>query len=331
MPKAIVMEQGVTFMKISVVMIDGGFRENIYAAQSFCQQDFPRDQYEVLWVEFYSRPHAGLARLPAVKVHTLQQQGIYHSSYCFNAGIRAATGEVLVIPDADQYVAPDFLFRVWELHNRYDRLVAYGYRLDELERGVLQSHHLAELRRKCVLKNPTNYGGCLTVRKTWLELVNGYEQHPLFQTGNHANGLDMYTRFKNVGLAVQWEPALELYHPWHPATLESTREHKAQWKIIEWRRKTLQWQAFNGLDPGRNVKPPPEAEMILTEELRLLQAAPPDARSISSAGHSDSALGVDPALTAVNHLLAALGNTPLSAGAGSGPYPSVTGNSTSRR
>lgn len=269
-------------MKISVVMIDGSFRENLFGAQYFSQQDLPEDDYEILWIEYYRRANPRLDAWPRVQQTCLGRSGTYHSSYCFNEGIRRARGEVVVVPDADQIVRPDFLSRVWERQQRYEKLVTYAYRYDELERGSLPSHRFDVLERHCVLRNPTNYGGCLAVRRKWLLEINGYEQHPIFGSGNHANGMDVYTRFKNLGLAVQWEPTLKTYHPWHDFTLRHTSEHRCQERVIEWRRRDPQrYLAFEGLDPARNVVPTPEASRILDEQMRILEreASPPPRRA----------------------------------------------------
>ena len=251
-------------------MIDGGFRENTFGIDFFSKQDFPDDEYEVIWVEYYDRAHHAVVKHPRVKVFMLGRSEIYHSSYCFNQGIIESKGKVIVIPDADQIVKPDFLARVWDLHSQYDQLVAYGYRYDQNQK--LQSLDFEELQKKCVIKNPTNYGGCLTVRKKWLLKLNGFEQHPIFRTGNHANGLDMYTRFKNLGLSIQWEPTLKLYHPWHSFTLMHTKEHIAQKKVIDWRKQNLQWLSFMGIDPIRNVEMPQMVLSIVEIEMDKLKA-----------------------------------------------------------
>jgi hypothetical protein len=141
-----------------------------------------------------------------------------------------------------------------------------------VNKGSLKSHDVDELEKKCRLKNPANYGGCLAVRKKWLLCVNGYEQHPIFQTGSHANGLDMYTRFKNFGLAVQWEPSLKLYHPWHVFSLTPAMEYIAQKKLIDWRKRTLQWQALSGIDSSRDFIPPHHVKQLLEQEMKILQA-----------------------------------------------------------
>ena len=203
-------------MKISVVMIDGQFREHTYGAEYFSRQDFPEGEFEVIWVEFYSTVPDAVRAQTTVKVITLDNPDdkTYHASYCFNAGIAAATGELIVIPDADQIVKPDFLGKLYAIHSAYDRLVVYAYRYDEVEQGHLNSLDFEELEEKCVLKNPLNYGGCMSVRKKWLIEINGYEQHKMMETGFHANGLDLYTRFKNYGLAIMWATDTKLFHPW---------------------------------------------------------------------------------------------------------------------
>jgi hypothetical protein len=253
-------------MKISVIMVDGGFRERIFGAEYFSNQDFAEGEYEMIWVDYYDRLHPGLAALPKVRTITLDRSGEYHSSYCFNYGIAESRGEVIVIPDADQIVQSDFLSRVWELHRRYDRLAVYGYRYDEPEAGALRTLAFKDLERTCVMKMPTNFGACLTVRRQWLLEINGYEQHEIFASGFHANGKDIAIRFKNLGLAIQWEPGLRLYHPFHPMTATHSAAYEQQLKVIEWRRRTLQYTAFSGIDEQRNVPPPADLVEFLDAE-----------------------------------------------------------------
>jgi hypothetical protein len=233
-------------------MVDGGFRERVFGAEFFSLQDFPDDDYEILWVDFYGSPHRDLEAFPKVRVITLARTGEYHSSFCFNRGIAESRGEVIVIPDADQIVKPDFLSRVWDLHRRYDRLAVYGYRYDEPEEGALRSLTFEDLERTCIMKNSTNFGACLTVRRQWLLEINGYEQHKIFSSGFHANGKDIAGRFKNLGLAIQWEQGLKLYHPYHAMTLTHSMVYEPQLKVIEWRRRRLQWLAYEGIDQSLN-------------------------------------------------------------------------------
>jgi len=240
-------------MKISVIMIDGGFRENVFSAKYFSQQEFKSGEFEVIWVEHFDRPHPDIASHPKLRCICMNRTEKYHPSICFNKGISEAKGKILVIPDADLIVRPDFLKRVYELHKANENLVIYGYRYDEKKKGALTSFRYDELSRHCIIKNPLNYGGCVTIRKQWMLDVNGYEQHPVFQTGFHANGLELYTRLKNRGLAIQWEPSLKLYHPWHLNTGFYSPEYEQQLRFIGRVRKTLEWRTVSGIDPSRNL------------------------------------------------------------------------------
>jgi hypothetical protein len=243
-------------MKISVIMVDGQFRENTFGAEYFSRQDLPNDTYEVIWVEFYSTVPQSVRSQKKVRVITLNntKDKTYHSSYCFNRGIVEATGELIVIPDADQIVRPDFLSKLVAIHSVYDKLVIYAYRYDEVNKGALKSLDFDELERKCILNNPVNYGGCLSVRKRWLLEINGYEQHSIFESGFHANGMDVYTRFKNLGLAIMWAPDLKLYHPWHENSGTWADQYYAQRDMIEWRARNRDYLAVDGIEQSKNSK-----------------------------------------------------------------------------
>ena len=241
-------------MKISVILIDGSFRQKYYGADYFSRQKFFPGEYEVIWVEFYSGQNPGLKKFKKIKFFDLKhdKRKMYHSSYCFNEGIRRASGEIIVIADADVIVRPDFLLRVWNVHINYDDLVVYGYRYNEKQKGQLEGLTFDELERRCVITNPINYGACLTVRKKWLLAINGYEQNEIFKSGFHSNGLDVYTRFRNYGLAIKWDKSLKLYHPWHEMTAKSHDNYSAQRKFINWRSKNLEFLTLDGIIPDLN-------------------------------------------------------------------------------
>lgn len=257
-------------------MIDGSFRENTYGAQYFTQQDFPDEEYEVIWVEFYKRANEELYYNNDLKIITLNNtdETTYHSSYCFNEGIKLAKGELLIIPDADVIVHRDFMQKAWDAHKENKELVAYGYRRNEVSENKLNSLEFDELEEKCVITNPINYGGCMTVRKKWMLKINGYDQHEIFESGFHANGLDIYTRFKNLGLPIKWDHSLKLYHPRHAFTAEKAPVYEIQRKLVSWRSANLEYLPLKGLDEGLNTKAHYSHEYIKKTLIENKQAEP---------------------------------------------------------
>jgi|Deesub1362A_J573_1020465.scaffolds.fasta_scaffold00077_15 hypothetical protein len=250
--------------RISVIMVDGSFREKFHMVDYLNKQTLPKDQYELIWVEFYSEVNEELKKKPNLRIITLNnsEDTPYHSSYCFNKGIEESKGDLLVIIDADQVVEPTFLETIKKEHEKCDELVMYMQRWDEPKEKhhPVKSYELDYLKSVCRFLNPVNYGGCLTVRKKWLLKINGYEKDPLFG-GLHANGRDCYTRFKNLGLHIKWHPTERMYHPWHPGTLAPSETYTPQLSIIRKRELNLTWLPNYGLDPSRDkeVKDLPDA------------------------------------------------------------------------
>jgi hypothetical protein len=212
-------------VRISVIAWDGGFRESCRALDFFAHQSLPHEAYEFIWVEYYheaaARLTARVTRLQNTQVICLGGEGHWHAGRCINAGIAASTGDVLVIVDGDVAVKPDFLERIQEAHAGNDRLVLYVRRWDEPPSSHLSHGSIEHLEAACRLGNPTNYGGCLSLRWDTMALVGGYENHPVFG-GPGAVSKELYTRLVNAGLPIMWHPVLKAFHPWHAGSLPST-------------------------------------------------------------------------------------------------------------
>jgi hypothetical protein len=254
---------------ISVILVDGSFRERFQSVDFLCNQTLPPDEYEVVWVEYYDHVNRKLQekqeRYKNFRTITLKRKGEYHSSYCFNRGITESRGEVLVIPDADVIVEKDFLDTIWQEHRRCEKLAMYLYRYNEPEDQHIEPVTLDHLRSVCRLTNTTNFGGCLTVRKEWMLYINGYEQHEIFSSGFHANGADIASRLKALGLHIMWHPELKLYHPYHGYSSDSTFNYKMQHVVIDYRRKALHHLPFSGIKENKNLSMPDS----LREEIEL--------------------------------------------------------------
>jgi GT2 family glycosyltransferase len=259
--------------KISVLLVDGSYRPHFAVIDSLKRQTFAANDYEVLWIEYYDKVKQELIEKMNARenfrVITLKENGIYHSSYCFNRGIMDAQGEILVILDADVLFGEDFLEKVWDEHQNNECLVMYVFRMDEPEQPGNSPFclDLDSLKKKCQLANPSNYGGCLTVRKKWLLKINGYEKDDVFRTGgDHANGLDVHTRFKNLGMHIMWSPDLRIYHPWHPHKPGRQKAYMLQRLLIEHRAKNLDVFPYKGIDPALDRDIPEQLQAQLDAE-----------------------------------------------------------------
>lgn len=251
-------------MKISVVMVDGSFRESFHVIDSLNNQTLPKEDYELIWVEYYDDVKKDLREKSGLRIITLDNpaEKEYHSSYCFNEGIMQSRGEVLVIPDADVMVEPSFLETIWKEHQSCDRLVMYFHRLNEPREhhDDSKSYSIDYLKNSTGVTTTSNFGGCLAVRKKWLMEINGYEQNDIFGSGAHANGYDVNTRLKNLGLHVMWHPSERLYHPWHPGSEAASNAGKLRYKlqhhITEFRASTMMTIAFQGINPDKDSEIP---------------------------------------------------------------------------
>lgn len=231
-------------LKISVIMVDGSFRERFNSIDSFSNQTLDPSLYEIIWVEYFSdiaeelRDKEGAYK--NFRTILLGKEAPYHSSFCFNRGILEARGELLVIVDADVVVEEDFLEILYLEHSKNKELVSYIYRVNEPKEAHCEAcpglSHLKEVGR---IDNPLNFGGCLCVFKTHLLSIGGYDEHMVFHSGFHMNGKDVYTRLKNLGLPIRWHYRLRLYHAWHRHTTVNHLAYEFQKVLIEYRLQNL--------------------------------------------------------------------------------------------
>lgn len=257
---------------VTIIMVDGSFRESFHALDFFGNQSYLTNKYEMLWVEYYSDLHPSIRRkidaLPNARAICLGKTGVYHSSYCFNQGIVESQGEIIYIPDGDVAVEEDFLDSTIQDHLEYDKLAMYFYRVNEPQDRHNPNVSIDHIKSVGSITNPSNYGGCLSVRKKWLLEVNGYEQHPVFATGFHANGHEMYTKLRNLGLAIRWHPDKHLYHSWHPSTTASAPQYEVQRHMLNFKTINLEKKSFHGIQKDQNKSLPHQLELELNRKYR---------------------------------------------------------------
>ena len=66
-------------------MVDGSFRENLFTIKYWARQNFAREEYELIWVEYYDKVNHELKQIlskyPNFRLINLNRSGQYHSSY----------------------------------------------------------------------------------------------------------------------------------------------------------------------------------------------------------------------------------------------------------
>lgn len=228
---------------VAVITWDGSFREHFHTVDFFCNQTLQASQYEFVWVEYYSSLCSALREkidgYPNAASLCLGREGPWHLGVCQNHGISSTGGDHLVLIDGDIAVDETFLEKDLAFHARHPDTAVYYRRWDEPgppDNGAHRDGSIEYLEKNCRLTNPTNYGGCLTISRSLLDSVAGYEEHPLFVEAGAGN-MELYIRLRNAGIPVLWHPHAKVYHPWHSGTIPpyDTEKHKKQEWLIRQR------------------------------------------------------------------------------------------------
>lgn len=208
---------------ISVVTWDSSFRESLHWFDAM-QQQGEAVAAEFIWIDFYglsSRVSQFAERDPRTHAHSLEQprERQWHLGHSVNAGVAHSRHEWLLLTDGDIFVAPDFIEQIARLTTHSDE-VTYFRRYDEHTAPPSQARDeppdIRELKSRCVVGNPTNFGACALMHRSLFAEVGGYEEHMAF-AGPGIASMELNIRLRNVGAAVRW-CSIPTYHPWHANT-----------------------------------------------------------------------------------------------------------------
>jgi hypothetical protein len=264
---------------VTAICWDGSFRENVDAVRCLMNQRYPRDRYEVIFVDYYDRIHPDVLELAGehdnLTAVTLGHphpgtEDEHRIACCVNEGLRRARGDLIFIPDADTVFADDLLEEIVREHERCEELVLHFRRMDEGPTDSPAPRNLEELTHTTRLEYPLNYGAGVAVRKRWLETINGYDEDPVFRGYSTVLG-EASNRLATLGLAVKWHPSRFLYHGRHPGTTapgpENVSRMRAQMKIRRRRGQLCETLPNAGLDPS--IRPRHEVRAQPSRRSRL--------------------------------------------------------------
>jgi len=115
--------------KVSLILLDWSVRESFHLLHYLARQDVPRDDFEVLIIEYYSRVSDAIRKFED-QVDTwllleMPEDCYYHKHVMYNAGIVLARGEICVICDSDAMVKPEFIRTIVEAFEKDPRGVLH--------------------------------------------------------------------------------------------------------------------------------------------------------------------------------------------------------------
>jgi len=223
--------------KLSLILLDWSVRESFHLLHYLARQNVPRDAFEVLVIEYYSRVSDALRTFEG-EVDTwllleMPEDCYYHKHLMYNAGIVLARGEICVICDSDAMVKPGFIRAIVKAFERDPHVVLhldqfrnnrrdfYPFSYPSFEavegEGCINN---AGGRTAGILdhRDPIhsrNYGACMCARRSDLIAIGGADEHVDF-VGHICGPYDMTFRLVNHGRRELWHPTEFMYHTWHP-------------------------------------------------------------------------------------------------------------------
>ncbi len=137
--------------RISIILLDWGVRESFHSLQYLNQQTVPRDEYELIWLEFYGKKPIKLQEMVwrQGKEQPLLDQWvvagypsdmIFNKHRLYNLGLLVAQGEYCVICDSDAIYTPNFIAKLLEAFEQTPNAVVH---LDQVRNADRRFHPFA--------------------------------------------------------------------------------------------------------------------------------------------------------------------------------------------
>ncbi|MBM4348292.1 MAG: glycosyltransferase [Deltaproteobacteria bacterium] len=232
--------------KVSIILLDWSCRESFHILRYLANQTIPRDEYEVIWIEYYDRRSSeievgikesdNVGKTPLVDqwiVMDMPQNIYYHKHLMYNIGILLARGKIVTFCDSDTIVAPTFIesiiksfeedtnivLHMDEARNNDKRFYPFNYPSIEevIGQGCInwKNGKTTGLLDKEDPFHTRNYGACMSALREDLINIGGADEH-IDYLGHICGPYEMTFRLINAGKKEVWHQEEFLYHVWHP-------------------------------------------------------------------------------------------------------------------
>lgn len=233
---------------VSIILLDWCCRESFHSLDYLSDQTIPREQYEIIWIEYYNRRSPEieaalkkcekLGKPPVVDkwiVMGMSDTIYYHKHLMYNLGTVASKGEIVIFCDSDAIFRPSFIESVIKAFEEDKNIVLH---VDEV-RSVAKKYYPFNypsideiLNNKCInwkdgrttglwdKEDPLhtlNYGACMCALREDIINIGGADEH-IDYLGHVCGPYEMTFRLVNAGKKEIWHQEEFLYHVWHPGT-----------------------------------------------------------------------------------------------------------------
>ena len=232
--------------KVSIILLDWSCRESFHILDYLAEQTVPRNEYEVIWIEYFDRRapqiDQALGRAKFLGKSPVVDQWVimgtptnvyYHKHLMYNVGLVLSQGNIVAICDSDAVVKntfvetliqsferdPALVLHLDEVRNNDRRFYPFNYPAIEeiVGEGAINWHNgkTTGLWDTEDTLHTRNYGACLAGRREDLIAIGGADEH-IDYLGHICGPYDMTFRLINYGKKELWHPEEFLYHVWHP-------------------------------------------------------------------------------------------------------------------
>jgi hypothetical protein len=233
-------------IRVSFVLLDWSCRESLHILDYLNDQTLPRDQYEIIWIEYYQKHSADLlqriavardagARPPvdAYAILGMPQSVYYHKHLLYNAGIAMAKGQIICICDSDAFMRPTFAEAIVRQFEADPNIVLHMDEVRNNDRSFYPFNHPdfedvvgpgcatwingrpLGLADSIDPLHTRNYGACMCAQRSDLIAIGGADMH-LDYLGHICGPYELTFRLVNAGKREIWHDREWLYHVWHP-------------------------------------------------------------------------------------------------------------------
>jgi hypothetical protein len=212
-------------------------RESFHLLHYLRHQTVDRDQFEVIFIEYYSRTAETLKEfaneLDTWVLLEMPETCIYHKHLMYNCGLALAHGEVVVLCDSDAMVMDSFIEKILGHFKDREQIVLHLDQFRNTRRDLYPFKYPSfdeVLGDGCINNvdgktsgivdridplHSRNYGACMCARRADLIALAGADQH-IDYLGHICGPYEMTFRLLNNGFQEVWDETEYLYHTWHP-------------------------------------------------------------------------------------------------------------------